>query len=402
MSKNSTEQKKAKTEKNTAAVKAPAVKAAAPAAKPYFAGIDILKILAVFFVVSVHTFLYSGFYSASIDDRKYIIPIAYRWLSYTCVPIFMTVTGYLMKNKKISAKYYLGVLRVVVIYIVISIPCMMCNKKYFHTEFTPWSVIKGFFEYSNANYAWYVNFYIALFFVIPFLNLAFNGLQTKGQKLTLVITVTLLTVFARSFFIGFENGNQIRIFPDYLSGVWPFAYYFAGAYIRDYPPKKCLRNKIWALMVLICAICFLTESTYNQSYDNIENNRIMLSYHFNDYSSYPVFIATISIFLLLFDITTRNKGVKFVIRQLSEASFALYLISYVFDREIYTEFVTKYPNAPDGTFNFDRWTHVYEPLFYTFFHALFWALIISNGYRLLEYLVKLCISKLKKPAADAE
>lgn len=64
------------------------VRQAAPAVrKPYYAGIDILKILAALFVVGVHSFLYDGFYFEPITDRKFIIPIATRWITYTCVPI---------------------------------------------------------------------------------------------------------------------------------------------------------------------------------------------------------------------------------------------------------------------------------------------------------------------------
>ena len=63
--------------------------------KPHFLGIDILKIIAAFFVVGVHTFLYDGFYYTPIheSDTWMIVPIAMRWLYYCCVPIFMTVTG---------------------------------------------------------------------------------------------------------------------------------------------------------------------------------------------------------------------------------------------------------------------------------------------------------------------
>lgn len=382
------------------AARAAATAAAPRPSKPYFAGIDILKILAAFFVVSIHTFLYSGFYDAAITDRKFMIPIAYRWISYTCVPIFMTVTGYLMKNKKLSAKYYLGLVKIIVIYLFISILCMRTNHEVFGTQFTPWSVLKGYLEYSNANYAWYVNYYIALFCLIPFLNLAFNGLENKKQRLTLVVTITFLTIFARSLFIGFELNNQSRVFPDYLNGMWPLAYYYAGAFIREYPPKKCLRNKVIFLAVLAAAIAFLTETTYRQSLDNAANGYRMLSWHFNDYGTYPVFIATVCIFLLLFDITSKNKGVKFVLGQLSGTTFGLYLISYVFDRKIYADYSVKFPPSPEGVWNFDRWTHVYQPLLYVFLNSLLWALVIHNVYNLLEYLVKLGISKIKNKNAS--
>lgn len=374
--------------------------------KPYFAGIDILKIIAVIFVIWVHSFLYNGFYGIPINDEKYLAPIACRWIAYSCVPIFMTITGYLMKNKKLSGKYYLGILRVVVIYIVVSFICMRYKHEHFDTEYTLWTALRGFLQnYDNAQYGWYLNYYFAIFCMIPFLNLAFNGLANRKQRFALVATVTIISIVARSFYIGFDPADQIRVFPDYLNGLWPVAYYYAGAYIREYPPKRCIRNKLLTLIVLVTAIAFLTYSTYNHSIENIDANRNFLSRHFNDYGTYPVFIVAVCIFLLFFDIKTRNKKVKFVLRQLGDATFCTYLMSYIFDQEYYTNKLYKlYPNAADGTWNYDRFTHSYEGIGYIFIRAMFWALVIQNAYNLLEFLVKRGINKLKgnEPATNVQ
>lgn len=361
-----------------------------PPVKPYYAGIDIIKILAVFMVVCIHTYLYDGMYGEPITDPKFILPIACRWISYTCVPLFMLSTGYLMKNKKFSGKYYLGLIKIIVIYIIVSIICMKFNHTKYGTDFSePWTVLKGFLEYSNANYAWYVNYYIAIFLCIPFLNLAFNGLQTKGQRFMLVATVTALTVCARSLFLGFDRTNQIKLFPDYLNGAWPLAYYFAGAFIREYPPKRNVKNKLLVILGLAVSVWFITWSTYKQSLANIDENQRFISWHFNDYSTYPVFLIAVFIFLLLFDITTKNKVVKFILRQISGVTLATYMISYIFDAKNYGDFNTKYPVV------YDRWSHAIEIVGKNFLCALVCGLIIHNVYNLCEFLVKKLIAKVK-------
>jgi hypothetical protein rflaF_13462 len=363
--------------------------------KPYYAGIDIIKILAAFFVVSIHFFLYSGFYYTPIQSKEYIAPIAMRWLVYTCVPLFMIATGYLMKNKKFSGKYYLGLIKIIVIYLVVSIPCMIKDKEVFNKEFTPWTVVKGFFEFTNAQYSWYVNFYIALFLLIPFLNLAFNGLENKKQRLALVITITMLSIVARSFFIGFNRETQIKPIPDYFSALWPLAYYYVGAFIREYPIKKKVLGKLIVFAILVADMIFITMSTYNQTISNTfdadpNNHYRFLSYHFNDYGTYPIFIAAVCIFLLLCDIKTTNKVVKFVLRQLGNTTLALYLISYVFDRKVYADLSTKYPDI------LDKCKHCFEPIGYVFIHALFWALIIQNVYDIIQSLIRIASSKIKQ------
>ncbi len=364
--------------------------------KPYYAGIDILKIIAALFVVGVHSFLYNGFYYEPITDRQFIIPIATRWITYTCVPIFMTVSGYLMKNKKLDKKYYLGLLRVIVIYIVVSIICMRFNHEHYGTEFDSWSILRGFLQYSNANYGWYVNYYIALFAFIPFLNMAFNGLENKKQRFALVATVAIFTIFARSLYIGFDRAEQSRLLPDYLNGAWPIAYYYAGAFIREYPPKRCLRNKLLIFAVLAAAVIFITESTYKHSSENVEENYRFLSWHFNDYGTYPVFIIAVCIFLLLFDITIRNKVAEFIIKQLSGATFALYLISYVFDNKYYAEFNAKYPDV------YERWKHSYEIVGKNFLYALLCALVIQNLYKLCEFGVKKLAAVISQKRGNSE
>lgn len=364
--------------------------------KPYYAGIDILKIIAALFVVGVHSFLYNGFYYEPITDRQFIIPIATRWITYTCVPIFMTVSGYLMKNKKLEKKYYLGLLRVIVIYIVVSIICMRFNHEHYGTEFDSWSILRGFLQYSNANYGWYVNYYIALFAFIPFLNMAFNGLENKKQRFALVATVAIFTIFARSLYIGFDRAEQSRLLPDYLNGAWPIAYYYAGAFIREYPPKRCFRNKLLIFAVLAAAVIFITESTYKHSSENVEENYRFLSWHFNDYGTYPVFIIAVCIFLLLFDITIRNKVAEFIIKQLSGATFALYLISYVFDNKYYAEFNAKYPDV------YERWKHSYEIVGKNFLYALLCALVIQNLYKLCEFGVKKLAAVISQKRGNSE
>lgn len=378
-------------ENKEAVIKAPknALKVKGTNEKPYYAGIDIIKILAVFLVVCIHFFLYSGAYSTPLAAEKWIVPIATRWLAYICVPLFMISTGYLMKNKKLSAGYYKGLIKIIVIYIVISIICMKFNHDTYQREFTVWTALKGFLEYSNANYGWYVNYYICIFALVPFLNLAFNGLETKGQKLTLVVTVTLITVFARSFFLGFEPNEQIKVFPDYISGMWPLAYYFTGAFIREYPIKRKLPAKLLTGGILLGALWFITESTYAHTCANNLNKYVFFSRHFNDYSTYPVFIIAVCVFLLLCDIKTTNKPVKFILRQLSGCTFATYLISYVFDNKFYIDFNAKYSDV------YDRWLHAYEIIGKVFICSLICGLVIHNIYNVCEMCIKRLAAKKK-------
>ena len=220
----------------------PAVQPAAPV-KQRFVGIDIIKILACFLVVCIHFFLYSGFYSTPITEEFGQTAIYFRWIAYCCVPLFMITTGFLMKNKTLSKDYYLGALRVLILYLIISVICVLFNRSFLHTTYTAWTFIRGLFMYTDAQYAWYVEYYFTIFLLIPFINMAYNGMQTKKNKLIMLVTVTALTVFSQSLFIGFDRDTQIRLLPGYFNRCYPIAFYLFGAFIRDYPRRHQVRRE---------------------------------------------------------------------------------------------------------------------------------------------------------------
>ena len=361
-----------------------------------FVGIDIIKILAAFLVVSIHFFLYSGFYSEPIDESSEMIPILFRWISYNCVPLFMIVTGYLMKNKTVSKKYYLGLTKIAVIYVVISVICAVFDHLHYGKEFTPWTFVRGLFMFSDAPYSWYVEYYICLFLLIPFINLAFNSLKSKKHQLILTVTALLLTAFARSFFIGLERDTQIQVLPDYFSSAYPIAYYLAGAYIRENPPKRSIKNKLMFLMGLLLVLGWSTVTTYYDSTVNADGNYVFTSWHYNDYGTWPVFLASLFIFLLLFDISSKNKVVIRILRILSEATLGCYLISYVFDNSYYVTFVAQYPTMAE------RLTHAPIVIGKVFLSAMGAALVIHNLYKLFDWLIRKILRRRKQTPEIAE
>lgn len=347
-------------------------------ARPRSAGIDLLKIAALFLVVSVHFFLYSWFYTAPITPEFGPVPITLRWIAYCCVPIFMTVTGYLMKNKTLSARYYLGVLRVLLIYLAVSALCAWFKHRLYGITYTPWSYLHGLLTYTDAHaqYAWYVEYYFCIFLLIPFINAAYHGLAGKKQRLVMLITVTLLTVFSQSVYIGFSLESQIKLLPGYFSRCYPFAYYLAGAYFRDYPPQRTRLSKIRILTVFAVSLTWLSATTYYDSLDNAENGFIFYSWHYNDYGAWPVFVCSTALFLLLFDIPCRSKRLSWVLGKLGNATFAGYLISYCFDQKFYDRLNRRYVTVPE------RCAHWYEAVLPVFLLSMLSGLMIQGIYDL--------------------
>jgi len=358
-------------------------------AKPRFIGIDIVKILACMLVVCVHFFLYSGFYSEPITKDFGQGAIFLRWAAYCCVPLFMITTGYLMKNKTLSKKYFMGIIRVLIIYIIASIICYCFDMQHWPAKYdvpfggySPWIFIRGLFMFTDAQYAWYVEYYICIFLIIPFINLAFNNLKNKNQKLAMVAITAIITVVSQSLFIGFNDATQIRLLPGYFTRCYPIAYYLIGAFIRDYPPKKTMLNKLYFFVMYIIGLAWVSTTTFQQSLLNEENEFRMFSRHYNDYGSWPVALCSTMLFLLFFDIQTKNKKLTAVMKFISEATFACYLVSYVFDTIFYAEFCQRtYFTVTE------RCAHAYEVIPKIFVCSMGVALVIQAFYNIGEWIV---------------
>ena len=87
--------------------------------------LDILRIIAVFTVLSVHFFLHNGFYNQTIEGKPMYVAVVMRTLFSVCVPLFMLLTGYLMSKKELSKKYYSGITKTLGVYVISTLECMI-------------------------------------------------------------------------------------------------------------------------------------------------------------------------------------------------------------------------------------------------------------------------------------
>lgn len=71
--------------------------------------LDLIRSVAVIFVLSVHFFLNSGFYGIICEGEKMFVMCVLRTSFITCVPLFLMLTGYLMCKKELSLKYFKGI-----------------------------------------------------------------------------------------------------------------------------------------------------------------------------------------------------------------------------------------------------------------------------------------------------
>lgn len=309
--------------------------------------LDIIRIVATFFVVAVHFFLHTEFYAQPVEGKRMFLMVCMRTLFMTCVPLFIILTGYLMNKKKINLKYYLGITKVLVMYVLTTLCCMIFKDIYLDQPLTLKTFVTSLINFHGANYSWYIQMYIGLYIVIPFLNLIYNGLENKKQKLISLIGLTaFVSIPPLLQKVIQEMGVLTSIAIPTWSRLYPIMYYYIGAYICEFKP----RIKIWlnSLLVILATLLIGTFFFY------INHGATFAWGDYQDSCSMLIVLVSILIFILLHNIDlskVKDKTKKFL-KHVSDITLGAYLMSYIFDEAIYTNLRASVPDMLDRIYYF--------------------------------------------------
>lgn len=291
-------------------------------------GLDLLRTFAILFVVGVHFFYHTEFYRVPVTGKNMMVQVALKWFFTMCVPLFIMLTGYLQTEKKPESKYFKKLIPILGVYLFYSILSIIMRITYLNEDKSILSWIKAILIFDADKYSWYVNMYIGLFLLTPFLNLIHKGLNNaKDYKMFLLILV-FLTGFP-AFFNSLATQTSVfkaMSFSDWWTKIYPVTYYFIGAYIKKYPIKL---NKKVAAISLGLVIVLQTMLTVFYSSNKIFVNVI------GDYGSILIVAEAVLFFLLFYDFEIGNSHIKGLLGTISVLSLDIYLCSYISDKLVY-------------------------------------------------------------------
>ncbi len=299
------------------------------------AGLDVVRCVALIFIIGVHFFYHNGYYWEKQVGMPMFIADFVRWLTFTCVPMFIVLTGYLKAEKRPDMEHYKGIVAVLVTWVVTSVICIIFKEAYLGKGQSLAQNIVDFVRFKGADYAWYIELYIGLFMLIPFLNEMFGWKKSRKYHNLFMLTL-VLTVFVPSWL----NDVTGEILPNYFVSLWPFAYYFFGCYIRRYQPKI---NKFACLAVIVVFSVMRAARTFLSAkggnfYDGIGGG----------YSDFYVGIITVFVFLMFYDWEIENSVIKKIFAHVSKRSLHIYLLSSIADA-LFNPFIRSY-NDPQYYF----------------------------------------------------
>lgn len=280
-------------------------------------GIDLLRLVAMFYIVALHILLQGGaMYATSKGSMTYYTAHYLEILIYGGANIFALISGYVgvsSTEKPVKFSSYLQLWFEVVFY---GIAAMIFYCLDGHAAaLTATDVYSVFFPVFSGSY-WYFSAYTGLFLFLPVLNAGIRGASKESLR---NVFIAMFIIFA---FLG-QLFKWIAIGSGY-SMLWLVILYILGAIMKKCEIGKKLRMipavTVIALLSLIGCIWKLSEAETAFGPITIENGFL------TRYTS--IIIVLIAILNVVIFANAKLPGwLVHVTKFAAPASFAVYLIN---------------------------------------------------------------------------
>ncbi len=293
-------------------------------------GVDLIRCLAFLFVVVFHSFLRIGHsYVPQIGATIWLYD-SIRFLSISCIGLYLMISGYLKCENTNIKSCYRGLLPVLVGYLLACAVCIPVRHFVFDEvhSFAEW--IKKIFSFTAVEYAWYVEMFIGLSLLVPFINMALKYIGDNKKQLYILVAVLL-------FMTALPGATKWNIAPDYWRITYPVTYYVLGTVVYKLQPKI---NTWLGLFEALAAAGLLgahTVLTTDGSYKEFVPQR-----EFQDL--WIVFIVFF-LFIALYHVNIPEKLGR-VLAVMSSGCYCGYLLSSLFDARLY-KLVPQWKNPDD-------------------------------------------------------
>ena len=191
-------------------------------------GIDLLRIVSMFYVIVLHVFGQGGVLAGTMDSAHYSLALYFETFSFCAVDCFALISGfvgYRENTHKLKISNYINIWLQVVFYNIVIM--------FIYSLILPDAVKLSDYKYAifpvTMNRHWYFTAYTGLFFITPLINAAVQKMDNRILKKHAIITIILYSFFAS--FCAIYNGDNFILHGGY-SVIWLAILYFLGAVIK--------------------------------------------------------------------------------------------------------------------------------------------------------------------------
>lgn len=292
------------------------------------ANIELLRIAAMYSVIVLHALAWSGarWLNSEACFWAYNLPEA---LCICAVNIFVLISGFFLVSSKFRAR---NVFRVAIGGVWIYSVIFTALKIAINPEIASRSVYLGMFMPFITNKYWFVNSYVALYILSPFINRAIHGLSRRQLS---CLTLTLVVIFSlRGTFLPTTWSQDNTAGLNIISFV---TLYCIGAWIRlcYKPDGKSLKF----ILIYLSSALLITAS-----------KRAMLALGMSEgmseklyaYSSVFVYAEAVSLFLAVLNTKAIEGRASELINSCAKHSFSVYIIHYSLYGLLFNEILSLY------------------------------------------------------------
>lgn len=325
---------------------------------------ELLRILAILFIISFHCAWEGGFEYPAFCFNKFLVE-SFHMLGELGVNLFILISGYHMIHGSFKIKKLITLLLEVQFYNWI---CVFLCVHFGTLSLDKRTVLINFFPVAEYKY-WFATAYILIYLFSPYINRLLLGLSRKELQKLLLICLVIFCIFP-TVYGALKNDTETLFY--YNRFIWLLIVYMLGAYIRLYPPVKYVNSLKWLFVsafiffFMECAIYVLER--FQPFFNKIG---IVGGNYFWRPNTIPMAALSVSLFLCFRFL--KRKPIKLV-NLLASTTFGIYLLS-------------------DGQLNFYMWQTLFKTTEYTFSHKL---ILFIPFCALLIFVISACADLLRQ------
>lgn len=302
--------------------------------------IDLLKSIAILFVIIYHNECYNPSFIAN-EDNIFITSI--RAILATCVPLFFLVNGYLLFSKEFDLKKHtIKTIKLILITIIWGIITAFLILKIKNDSIT----VQVFFDTllkmreGYVNHLWFMGALICIYLIFPVLK---NVFDTNKKIFIWFVFICAIFTFGNKFLnaiwtiIGYSNGNlnyvtNLNFFHMFnpLRGIFGYTivYFCIGGLLFEYMAKIKQIRKRYLYSLIGIFISSIGLAYYGMFCSKVQGKT--WDFVWNGYDTIFTFFNTLAIFILCLNYKTKNKIVKKVIYWISSNTLGIYILHMIF------------------------------------------------------------------------
>ena len=274
-------------------------------------GVDLARIVAIFMVFLIHNLWNGGVLEETYKSRAFFSMWYIENLGIVAVNMFAMITGYLMATRKINYERLFNVVVQTMFWsIFIVFACIPFVEK-----ITLGNILENVLSIFSVRY-WYVNAYIGMLLMAPFLN---KGMQHLSELYLTKLIVGFLIVACT---LGYVDGWFLL---SGYSSFWLAIMYMVGGYLKIYKPLQKIQTKYLMTLFFVMPVAYLVGEFYvsEMGYGPL---RII------SYNSPWVFVQSVALFESIRRFKVPDSKGRFV-AGLGSLTFGAYIIngSYLYD-----------------------------------------------------------------------